>query len=446
VKKAWFWILSIVVIVVVLVVWSAMQPDAIVEVIQPHTQTVRAYVEERAVTELPHDYLVAMPIGGWLEPIALREGDSVSAGDVVASLDKDDLADRVRQAEQRVEELQTNIAETRDHRLENNMLVETRATVKSFDETVMAAEKKLEASLAVTEFAKSEVERIRKIVQASAAAERELRAAETASRKAYAEYQSDRLELAALKTLAAVSYIGPKFITDYIDRKSFKLEAFEKQLVQARAELEIEKRNLARAQIKSPCDGVILKRHQTRRQYLSAGTPLLTIGRLEEMEIIAEVLTERATRIRPGNPVEIFGEAIAEGPLTGKILRIYPAGFKKISSLGVEQQRVNVAIKLDQRPAELGVAFRVHVRIYYDEVADAITLPRTALFRGDRGQWQVMAVRDGITALQPVEIGLMNDDLAQITQGVITSDVVVARPSQEIVPDMRVQTLSRQGE
>lgn len=434
---------SLILLVVAIVIagyaaWSVTQPDARLDVIRPRVETIRAYVEERAVTELPHDYLIAMPIAGWLERIDLREGDPVAKDQVVARLDTDDLADRVHQAQQRIAVLNTKINRTQDHRLENNMLVETEATVKAFDETVEAAEAKLGAAKAVLDFAKEEVQRLKRISEADAAAERELRQAETEFRKARAEYQSDALELAALKTLAAVSYIGPKFIRDYIDRKSFELATHERQLEEAKVELEIRKRNLARADSKCPINGVVLKRHQTRRQFLPAGTPLLTVGRLDEMEVTAEVLTQRATRIKPGDPVEIFGEAIPDGSTHGTVLRVYPAGFKKISSLGVEQQRVKVAVKLDQRPPRLGVDFRVHVRINYDKAVDALTLPRTTLFRGPDGDWQAMAVRDGVTHVRPVKIGLTNDDRAEILEGISAEDLIIARPSREITAGMRV--------
>jgi HlyD family secretion protein len=166
--------------------------------------------------------------------------------------------------------------------------------------------------------------------------------------------------------------------------------------------------------------------------------------------LTTEVLTERATRISPGDPVDITGGAIPDSPaggITGTVLRVYPAGFKKISSLGVEQQRVKVAIKLNKRPERLGVGFRVYVRIYYDEAVDALVLPRTVLFRGREGQWQVMVVRGGEgrsgvgrAQLQPVTVGLMNDDEAQIIDGLGPDDAVVARPSREIVEGMRVRT------
>jgi HlyD family secretion protein len=422
------------------VAWILIRPDATVMVVRPAVGTIQAYVEEQAVTELPRDWLVDMPINGRLLPITLREGDPVEEGQVVARIDDADLRDRVIQAQKRIAVLETEIEKASDHTLEQNALVEARATVKAINETVQAAEKKLEAARAVADFARSELERVRGIAAEGAAASRELRQAETEWRKAEAEYQSDALELAALKTLAAVSYIGPKFITDYIDRKSFDLRSYQRQLEEAQAALAMDQRNLARTTITAPVTGVVLDRHQTQGQYLPAGSPLLTVGQLENLEVEAEILTERAPHIETGDLVEIYGEAILDGPLTGEVLRVYPAGFEKISSLGVEQQRVKVTVSLSHRPEGLGVGFRVYVRIIYAEATDVLTLPRTALFRSEQGDWQVMVVRGGDTALQTVSLGLTNDERAEITRGLSADTLVIARPSREVTPGVRVAT------
>ncbi len=439
-KKSRLFVIVVVVVLAAVWTWSAARPDATLEVVRPHKGLIRAYVEEQAVTELPHDSLIAMPIAGWLQRIDLREGDAVKKDDVIVRLETEDLTDRVRQAEQRIAVLETKLKENADHRLENHALIEMTATVKAIDETVQAAERRLEAAKAVRDFAQSELERLRGLAESNAATDRELREANMQWQSASGDYHGDALELAALKTLAAVSYIGPKFVTDYIDRKSFEAKTLSQQLEEARAELGIRNRNLSRAAIRSPIDGVVLQRHQTRRQYLQAGTPLLTLGRLEDIEVTADILTQRAPRISPGDAVEVFGESIIDGPILGKVLRVYPAGFKKISSLGVEQQRVKVTIKLDEIPPRLGVAFRVQVRIFYAQVDDAMILPRTALFRGKQGEWQVMAVASGVTELRTVRVGLLNDDEAQVVEGLSKSDLVVARPSREIVAGMRVKT------
>lgn len=437
-RVRWIVIGLVLVAVAAVVVWQMLEPDAVVYVIQPTHQAIREFVEDQAVTELPRDYLIATPIAGWLEPIDLREGDPVSEGQIVARLDTADLEARIEQIEHQLGELDARIAKAKDHTLERNALIQAKAVVQAVDETVQAAEARLEASRAVMEFAESEVERVRRLQETAAAAPRELREAETQVRRSRADYQSDALQVAALKTLAAVSYLGPKFITDYIDQKSYDVQTYEQQKQQAQAELQIARRNLQRASIASPIDGMVLARHQTRRQYLPAGAQLLTLGRLEDMEVVAEVLTERAMQIVPGNSVEIFGEAFGRRTLSGKVLRVYPAGFEEISSLGVEQQRVNVAIKMDEQPERLGVGYRVYVRIKYAEAADALVLPRTALFRGPAGEWQAMVVRDGMTQLQTVTLGLRNMEQAQILEGLEPDDDVVAQPSREITPGMRV--------
>lgn len=437
-KKIWL-ILIAAAVLTVIVAWSVARPDAVVEVILPAVQTVRAYVEEQAVTELPHDHLVAMPIAGWLEPIRLREGDNVEKDQVVARLETHDLKDRVTQAEQRIAVLESQIAETSDHRLEQNALVEINATVKAVDETVKASEAKLDAARAMLEFTRTEVERLDKLSETGSAGERELRGARLEFRRAEAGYRSDSLELAALKTLAAVSYVGPKFIHDYIDRKSFTLDQHNKDLVEARTQLEIERRNHARAEVRCPIDGVVLIRHQTRRQYLAAGTPLLTVGRLDEMEVVAEVLTERAAHVSQGDLVEIYGRGLPDGPIEGTVARVHPAGFRKISSLGVEQQRVKVSVKPSLRPDRLGVGFRVYVRLFYDEAADALTVPRTCLIRTPDGAWSVMIVRDGVIEARTVTVGIMNDDIVHVAAGISATDLVIARPSREITVGMRVE-------
>ena len=275
------WLIGVVVVLIIGVssIWHILGPTATVTVLSPSQANIRAWVEEQATTELSHDVLVAMPIAGWLEPIDLREGDVVTKGQVVAQLDRADLQDRVHQAEQRIAVLRTRLQRTGDHRLEENALVEAKATVKAIDETVLAAEAKMRATEAIRDFAAHELQRVGKLAEAEAATDRELREAEMQFRKAEAELQSDALELAALKTLAAVSYIGPKFIQDYIDRKQFEAQEIEAQLSEAQADLEIEQRNLERANVVSPIDGVVLHRHNTRRQYLAAGTAAVDCGR-----------------------------------------------------------------------------------------------------------------------------------------------------------------------
>src|SRR5690606_22342502 len=120
--------------------------------------------------------------------------------------------------------------------------------------------------------------------------------------------------------------------------------------------------------------------------------------------------------------------------------RIYPAGFTKVSSLGVEQQRVMVILKFTpeelqrlRKDRRMGVDYRVRVRIFTAKKDNALVIPRSALFRGPGGAWQVFAVRGGKASLVNVEIGLLNDEAVEITKGVEDGEEVILAPESSIV-------------
>ncbi|NIP87315.1 MAG: hypothetical protein GTO03_17880, partial [Planctomycetales bacterium] len=164
-----------------------------------------------------------------------------------------------------------------------------------------------------------------------------------------------------------------------------------------------------------------------------------------DLEVEAEVLSQDVVEVQVGNEVEIYGPAIGEPPARGVVTRIYPAGFTKISSLGVEQQRVMVIMKMNetdlQRVIEqrgLGVDYRVRVRIYTRQVARGLTLPRSALFRTPHGEWQVFVVRDGRARRVMLTVGLMNDSIVQVVQGLEEGETVVLAPESGLTDGQRV--------
>src|SRR5688572_27992619 len=127
-KSKWVILFVVLLLAGAVSIYIVTRPGLQLEVIQPKVQTIHAYVDEQAITELPYDYLIAMPIAGWLQPIDLREGDKVQKDQIIARLETDDLLAEIRQIEQQIAVLETNIRETQDNRLENYALVQAIAT------------------------------------------------------------------------------------------------------------------------------------------------------------------------------------------------------------------------------------------------------------------------------------------------------------------------------
>ena len=186
--------------------------------------------------------------------------------------------------------------------------------------------------------------------------------------------------------------------------------------------------------VRAPVSGTILRVFQKSEAVVAAGAPLVEIGDPDaDLEVTVDLLSSDAVRVRPGAraSIEDWGGA---APLQGRVTRIEPFGFLKVSALGVEEQRVNVRIELlgDRAArAALGHGYRVVARIVTDSAANAVRVPVNALVRsGDR--WSVHVDDAGRARRRVVEIGLMNDDFAAVKSGVRPGDRVVLFPGESV--------------
>ena len=182
----------------------------------------------------------------------------------------------------------------------------------------------------------------------------------------------------------------------------------------------------------APASGKVLKIIQDSEAPVLPGAPLVDIGSPLDLEVVADLLSTDAVQIKVGAPVRIDGWGGA--PIKGKLVRVDPAGFLKVSALGIEEQRVRVTIDFVDPPeawSQLGHDYRVVVHVTIWSALDALTVPVSALFRkGD--QWAVFADENGRARTTPIRIGHRNNRLAEVISGLSAGDRVVVHPSDRI--------------
>jgi len=194
----------------------------------------------------------------------------------------------------------------------------------------------------------------------------------------------------------------------------------------------------------APASGRVLKITQDSEAVVLPGTSLVDIGDPLDLEVVADLLSTDAVQIAIGAPARIDGWG---GPaIRGKVVRIDPAGFLKVSALGIEEQRVRVTIDFADPPeawSRLGHDYRVIVHVAIWSADDALTVPVSALFRkGD--DWVVFAVKDGRARTTPVKISHRNNRFAEVLAGLAAGAEVVLHPSDRISDGTRVvQRLAR---
>jgi HlyD family secretion protein len=133
-----------------------------------------------------------------------------------------------------------------------------------------------------------------------------------------------------------------------------------------------------------------------------------------------------------------LGQGVA--PLPGRVRRIEPAAFTKVSALGIEEQRVNVVLDFTEpldRVTTLGDGFRVEAHIVTRRVEDGLKVPVGALFRDGAG-WAVFSVVGGRAARRTVRVVMRNGVEALLDGGVAEGDRVVVYPPDALVDGARL--------
>ncbi len=219
-----------------------------------------------------------------------------------------------------------------------------------------------------------------------------------------------------------------------------QVELREVSLARAKAVLDVpEPINVENIEVIAPVDGRILDISESSERLVAAGTPLVKIGRLDDLELVADILSTDATRLKIGAAayVERWG---GDAVLGATLSRIEPSAFTKVSALGISEQRVRVTLDFDDLELageKLGDGFQAFVRIVEWRAEDVVQVPISALFR-DGDQWSVFRLEDGVAVQTAVDLGHRNAQVGEILSGLEGGETVITHPSDRVADGVLV--------
>lgn len=380
-----------------LLAWAFAPRPLEVEVASVVQAPFQSTIDEDGKTRLRDRYVISAPLSGQLNRVTLREGDRVEAGAVVAGL--------------------------------------TPVLAPMLDERTL---KELQARLAA-----AEAQRERAKTQAEGARIGLQQAANEATRTEQLATQG----FVSLNKLEATRLAVEAAQKDVVAAEQGRL-VVEQEVAQARAALMAYRGAPAGARafsVRSPVAGRVLRLAQVSESAVQLGAPLMEIGDTTALEVVSELLTTDALKVRTGSPVliERWG---GEGLLQAQVRRVEPSAFTKVSALGVEEQRVKVVIDITSPAAEwaaLGDGYRVGVRVVTLSLAQAVQVPSSAVFpltdADGRATFGVFLLDNGRARLTPVEIGARNASHAWVRKGLAAGAVVVVYPPPAIRDGARIQ-------
>jgi HlyD family secretion protein len=377
------------VLVVAAIVGVALWPESMeVSVARAERGPMQVTIDEDGETRVRDRFLVTAPVSGRVQRIEIEPGDTVVRGHTVLA--------RITSAESPL--------------LDPRTRSELQAAVEASTAAVGQARAERQRAATALERARSTLRRQQELLKAGAIAADALEAAETALATA-----EDALRAA-----------------EFTERRA------ESELQLARARLSAPSTAGRSVDVLSPIDGTVLKRLRESEGVVPVGEPLLEIGEPGRMEIVADLLSTDAVRVSRG--AEVLIEQWGGGhTLHGRVRRVEPSGFMKVSALGVEEQRVNVVIDFTNlaEASRLGDGYRVEVRIVLWKENDVLKVPVGALFRHGDG-WAVFVVNEGRVHRQMVQLGQRNETEGQIVGGLEAGATIVLHPPDTLADGMRV--------
>ena len=385
--------------IVVVVAYGLIPEPVQVDLARVAKSDIRVTVDEDGKTRIRERYVVSAPLAGRLLRIDLHPGDEVVSGETLLAT---------------IEPRDPDLLDARS-------IAQAEARVSAAEASLEKMGPLLEEATAAQEFAESELRRVRdaRTSKASSVSESEIQS-----------------KLLAYRTASALLRTSKH--NEEIAR--FELQQARAALIHSRpsegASASHDDSNNDNANnfvILAPISGRVLRVFQESSAVVGSGTAILELGDPRDLEVEVDVLSRDAVRIEPGDKVSLDHWGGAQ-PLQGVVRLVEPSAFTKISTLGVEEQRVNVIVDLLDPPGNriaLGDGFRVEARIVVDEAADVLTAPASALFRAGEG-WATFVARDGVAHLQTVELGLRSGLAAEVLGGLSDGEAVVVHPGDDI--------------
>lgn len=407
-NKKWIGIggAALAVILVSVMVKASQQPMA-VEVSEVKTGSMEQYVEEIGEVALNERLGLYTAAAGLVTDVNVSVGDAVKKGQLLAQLDYQSAQLQKQDLEAQAKAVAAQYQEAKK-------------PVKAADLSKLNAQLKSAQSLydeAVRNAADSKA-----LYEAGALAESGYRAVMVDLANKEASLQSAKASLSSAKEGLSKN-IGAQY---------------EAQLTEIRSRIALMDKQLKDLGITAPADGIVLTKSVEKGQYVQPGKLLFEVGSGDQLHLRSDLLFEDLAGIKEGTLVKVENEDLGIKDLMGKVVKIYPTAFTKVSDLGINQKRVTVEIELSGDLSALRPGYEMTAKLIVDKRDNAVLVDKKALFEYD-GKDSVFVVEKGKAQIRAVETGLENTDVFEIISGLKAGETVILSPDETLEEGMSVK-------
>jgi len=343
-------------------------------------------------------------LGGIVEQILVKEGDVVKAGQPLILLEQKDVINQVNQAQAAYEAALANLSN-----LEQGQFPQQLAQLES-------AVKQTEANY---NNAKENYERMKELYDEGAISKQQFEAVELQYNIAKEQHESAKTQFALAKE---------KTIPE-------SLSAAKAQVKQAEAALATARAALDNCIITSPIDGTVGAITATVGGLASPGYPLITVGKLNSVEIQISVTEDRINGIKVGQEAEVTVDAVSNTPFKGEVISVSP--FKNTVT---QVYPVKILVPNENGLLKSGMFARVKLMVAMH--ADAVTVPEDAVIYYDN-RTVVYTLEGDVAKANVVETGPTSMGKTVITNGLEPGKEVIVEGQSLLTDGTKVKVEGR---
>lgn len=359
-------------------------------------------------------------IPGVLYDVAVSEGETVSAGQTIATLDKVDYNIQVKgaQAQRGAAQAQTSAAVAQKEAAtaqKNAAAIDIETAQLQLDTEIPT---KIEQAKAQYDLTKASYDRVKTLYEQGIAAKSqfdEISAKLTVDQNTY-QQALDAKSIAESKIKSAQSQLHAA--EAQISMTDAQVSASSAQVAAYDAQLDAAKNNLGDTVLTSPIDGVVLQKISEKGETISAGYPVVAIGDISSVYAEIGVTDETVNQIQKGQIAEVYIYGLNE-TITGVV--------DEINSLADTTTRTfPVKIKIDNAEGKLKPGMVCRVEIPMDNIK-SIFVPIDSVIHFAEGSAVFVLNEDNTVSKKIVTTGEITGDKIQIYSGLQSGDVIITK-------------------
>lgn len=365
--------------------------------------SVQRYVAEVGDFEAKTSITLNSRLAGVVENVYKVEGDLVQAGDVLVELDKGDQLLLIQGTEAEIDAVYADLSEV--GRADSNKVAQIKSQIAQAQNVYIDS--------------KEAYDNNQVLFESGAISKLEL---DTSKRSYQNSLESLRIAQNDLTFLT-------KGVSDHVKKR------YESQIQALTAKLELEKRQLEQMSIKAPMAGMVTDKFVEIGDAVNFGTAVVEVSDPKAFHITSDLLVSDAANAKVGYKVKI-SDPETELEWMGRIVKIYPKAFNKVSDLGIEQKRIKVEIEAENMDFDK-FGYEFDLKIIFEDREAVLRCKDSAVFKINHQDY-VFKVIGSKAVLTPVTLGLEGEEYVEILEGLSEGDAIIQSPGNDMEEGLKV--------